>query len=1240
MKRLIGFVLILCLAFTMVPSAVFAEDTPVDNSHLITYKMPGPYDYYIDGDPMQITDEEFFGVWDYAMQRWSSQPYFRYDDFPDMIRVKEAAQAGQYDVAKNELLEYYRSVKDQRSVPFSTTPSAKLHLVSKALQKNVYSVNFLAGTIEDFVTVDNEWKEYSINATKSFASSVIGTQSVRGFTIMSVDKHLTQAEIYARESEHPPVLELVVNGLPMVIEASKDAMIRGGKYSSTNYGTEEIITVQESGEYKNFNENTKRAVIAFDISKLKSSDKVTSATIKFWARNASQTGEKELMIYRLNNASFDENEVVMDEYTDCVLWSCNDQNTWSYITPPAPNKGKAMSFHRGMEFNAVAQLYSYTQDEVHAYTYIRQLMGMVNSIGYDDYILSALDMSRHLDYGPRNLYWVMTSKHMTGEYLTAILKTWWQKANYEQGYFYGKAKNNWGSYATLGVYSFISKFPEFEVYDEWYERTQKENNRLISLFTFSDGMSIELPLGYNATILDTISGPFTVYEETGVPVPYSDYALNTVVHDLVANFILCSSPGFKGYNLSDGNDYNSSYVGDIEKFYYLLFPDDPMFEYAVTGGLSGEMPENPTTNFPVGLRTFMRSSWDKDALAMSFTNAIYGSHDHNDMLSITMFANGRFLLVDPAYGSLKSSKVDGGFMLSAPQHNLVTINNHDHDTRMVAYQEEFESNKLYDFVEYGGQYSSDMVNQKRNVLFLKNQKFWIVGDYENPEDQTVTNSYEQNWHMLPLAYPTYNEETKEIRSNFEDYNVNVVPVGIEGMSIYNEDTYFSHVSGSLEENIKTVLQKYATGDTTFNTIILPRGLNEDFDVQCELIAVEGVPQTMVNAFTAKIKNLLTGKENYYYYYHLNNADMRTKVDLGRFSTDAVTMLVETDMEGKITSTFLMGATILEDDNLPEKILFKSETPIESIAYQENGQIFDVESSTLTEKMMDGVTMYADGQFNVRLCGELIDGKKAGNYLYFADEPIIGDTEGDGEQPDGEQPEEIKPAEKPNKEHGSSGGGGGSSSGGGSVKPPVVTPPVIQPPVVTPPVVTDPVTPPVEDKPELPSNVEKELSGHWGKEQIADLYTKGVITGDDKGLRLKESISRAEFTALVVRALGIEVAEYKGTFDDVTENFWGAGYIEAAYDMGLINGADGKFRPNDTITREEICKIIASAIKSDEATSELEFTDSDKISPWAVESVKTAYSLGIVNGMGNGEFSPKSNALREQAFVMLARMLSK
>ena len=121
-------------------------------------------------------------------------------------------------------------------------------------------------------------------------------------------------------------------------------------------------------------------------------------------------------------------------------------------------------------------------------------------------------------------------------------------------------------------------------------------------------------------------------------------------------------------------------------------------------------------------------------------------------------------------------------------------------------------------------------------------------------------------------------------------------------------------------------------------------------------------------------------------------------------------------------------------------------------------------------------------------------------------------------------------------------------------------------------------------------------------------------------------------------MGIDKAEYEGTFTDVNTSDWSANFIAAAYGAGLINGADGKFRPNDTITREEICKIISSAIKAKAEVKDLDFADANSISEWAKESVQIAYSLGIVNGMGDGSFAPKHNALREQAFVMLARFV--
>lgn len=51
----------------------------------------------------------------------------------------------------------------------------------------------------------------------------------------------------------------------------------------------------------------------------------------------------------------------------------------------------------------------------------------------------------------------------------------------------------------------------------------------------------------------------------------------------------------------------------------------------------------------------------------------------------------------------------------------------------------------------------------------------------------------------------------------------------------------------------------------------------------------------------------------------------------------------------------------------------------------------------------------------------------------------------------------------------------------------------------------------------------ELDGHWGRDQIANLIDSGIISGSDGSLKLKDGVTRAEFTVMILRALGIEPA---------------------------------------------------------------------------------------------------------------------
>lgn len=111
-----------------------------------------------------------------------------------------------------------------------------------------------------------------------------------------------------------------------------------------------------------------------------------------------------------------------------------------------------------------------------------------------------------------------------------------------------------------------------------------------------------------------------------------------------------------------------------------------------------------------------------------------------------------------------------------------------------------------------------------------------------------------------------------------------------------------------------------------------------------------------------------------------------------------------------------------------------------------------------------------------------------------------------------------------------------------------------------------------------------------------------------------------------------------TFSDVptTHN-----YHEAIMNLvaeGIVNGmGDGTYNPEGAVTREQFAKIICYAL----SVGELTYSPEEKnifidVAPdrWSSDNIKTAYKLGIINGMGDGTFAPENNVLYEQAVKMV------
>ncbi|WP_246578695.1 LamG-like jellyroll fold domain-containing protein [Cohnella xylanilytica] len=177
------------------------------------------------------------------------------------------------------------------------------------------------------------------------------------------------------------------------------------------------------------------------------------------------------------------------------------------------------------------------------------------------------------------------------------------------------------------------------------------------------------------------------------------------------------------------------------------------------------------------------------------------------------------------------------------------------------------------------------------------------------------------------------------------------------------------------------------------------------------------------------------------------------------------------------------------------------------------------------------------------------------------------------------------------------------------------------------------------------------AGHWAADSIRALVARHVANGMEAGrFDPAGGTTRAEFAALLARALGLTAAEGKPLpFGDVAADAWYAKEVAAAYEAGWIQGATtGRFDPNAPVTREQMAVLIVKAYESKQGTAGVggapasgEPTgpaDLEAVSPWAKDAVARALALGLMQGKGEGRFDPAAGATRAETAQVVYRLL--
>lgn len=180
----------------------------------------------------------------------------------------------------------------------------------------------------------------------------------------------------------------------------------------------------------------------------------------------------------------------------------------------------------------------------------------------------------------------------------------------------------------------------------------------------------------------------------------------------------------------------------------------------------------------------------------------------------------------------------------------------------------------------------------------------------------------------------------------------------------------------------------------------------------------------------------------------------------------------------------------------------------------------------------------------------------------------------------------------------------------------------------------------------PLQVFNDLDGfEWAVEAITELKEKNVVSGDGEGFfQPNNNVTREEFIKMLVTALDIQGDYSPMPFTDVAYDAWYAQYVSAALDKNIVNGiSQTRFGIGEQISRQDMAVFIIRALQVKGIETQIDedtpdFSDSDDISEYAVESVLMLRGMGIVSGSGDNRFEPLRSSTKAEAAKVIYNLI--
>jgi|GEM_PF-3169333 len=175
----------------------------------------------------------------------------------------------------------------------------------------------------------------------------------------------------------------------------------------------------------------------------------------------------------------------------------------------------------------------------------------------------------------------------------------------------------------------------------------------------------------------------------------------------------------------------------------------------------------------------------------------------------------------------------------------------------------------------------------------------------------------------------------------------------------------------------------------------------------------------------------------------------------------------------------------------------------------------------------------------------------------------------------------------------------------------------------------------------------DTEGKWMNTAALYLAARGIVNGVSANLFAPETnMTRAMLVTVLYNYESRPTAGKNNPFGDVESGKWYTDAVLWAAQSGIVSGyGDGTFRPNESITREQVAVILrnysaAKGYNTSGAAALNTYADASQIASWAIDAMKWARAENLLSGRTATTIAPKGIASRGEVAQMIMNYIEK